>query len=174
MAETKWSRLILIISSFADASIFPLPVTTFFLIIVLINPKISWNYLLLVVIGTFAGSLFGYYLGHLVWMNSYGNNGIASFVNTYIHGFSLPVFDKLNAMYEKWNVWILFGATVTPVPYGIFSVSSGIFNVNFFIFSIATLLCQTIKYSFLAFFPGIIGSKINNQRKPALKPILPD
>jgi len=173
LAETKWSKSILVISAFADASILPLPITAYFLILLVLNPKLIWKYILLVVIGTMAGSLFGYYLGHFAWIKPNGDfTDLARFINNNVHGFSLAVYDKIRDLFAKWNFWILCGATATPLPYGIVSISSGIFNINVLVFTITTLISQTIKYSFLAVFTNIFGTKMRSLYKPRWQQIV--
>jgi membrane protein YqaA with SNARE-associated domain len=160
MAETKWSRLILFVCALADASFLPLPITAYFMILVIVDTRLIWKYILIVVSGTVVGSIFGYYLGHFLWIKPNGDfSSVAYFFNNHIHGFSLTIYDRIRDLFSKWNFWILCAATATPLPYGVFSVSSGIFNLNIVTFAITTLLSQTVKYSFLAVLISLFGSR---------------
>ena len=172
LANTKWGTFALYICAFADASFLPLPVTTFFLVLILLNRRKLYKYILFVVLGTVTGALAGYTIGHYAWVKPDGEfTGIVQFLFNNIPGFSLAVYEKVQTLYTKWDFWILSGATVTPLPYGMFSVTSGAFNINIFIFFVTTLISQVIKYVFLAFFTVIIGPKIRKLSELDWKPV---
>jgi membrane protein YqaA with SNARE-associated domain len=172
LANTKWGTFALYICAFADASFLPLPVTTFFLVLILLNRRKLYKYILFVVLGTITGALAGYTIGHYAWVKPDGEfTGVVQFLFNNIPGFSLAVYEKVQTLYTKWDFWILSGATVTPLPYGMFSVTSGAFNINIFIFFVTTLISQVIKYVFLAFFTVIIGPKIRKLSELDWKPV---
>jgi membrane protein YqaA with SNARE-associated domain len=172
LANTKWGTFALFICAFADASFLPLPVTTFFLVLILLNRRKLYKYILFVVLGTITGALAGYTIGHYAWVKPDGEfTGVVQFLFNNIPGFSLAVYEKVQTLYTKWDFWILSGATVTPLPYGMFSVTSGAFNINIFIFFVTTLISQVIKYVFLAFFTVIIGPKIRKLSELDWKPV---
>jgi membrane protein YqaA with SNARE-associated domain len=151
LANTKWGIWILLIFAFADASFFPLPVTTFFLVLLLLNTNKTYNYLFLVVFGTITGALTGYLIGHFAWLNTNGEHtGLVKFLFNNVPGFSEAAYNKIHLLYAKWDYWILCAAVTTPLPYGIFSISSGVFDINIFVFFSATLISQGIKFLFLA------------------------
>ena len=52
--------------------------------------------------------------------------------------------------YARWDFWILFVAAALPLPYKIFSITSGVFDVNLIIFGIATIISQSLKFYLLA------------------------
>ena len=172
LANTKWGTFALFIFAFADASFLPLPVTTFFLVLILLNRRKLYKYILFVVLGTVTGALAGYTIGHYAWVKPDGEfTGVVQFLFKNIPGFSLAVYEKVQTLYTKWDFWILSGATVTPLPYGMFSVTSGAFNINILIFFVTTLISQAIKYLFLAFFTVIIGPKIRKLSEIDWKPV---
>lgn len=162
----------LFICAFADASFLPLPVTTFFLILILLNTRMIYKYLFFVILGTLTGALVGYSAGHFVWIKPNGEfTGAVQFLFNNIPGFSAGVYEKVHAMYTKWGLWILCAATATPLPYGMFSVTSGVFDISVFIFLFTTLVCQTIKYSFLAFAASRLGPEVKRMMKLNWKPV---
>ena len=172
-AATKWGTLILFISAFADASILPLPVTTYFLILILLNARKIYKNILFVVVGTVAGAIAGYSIGHYAWVKPDGDfTDIVQFLFKNIPGFSVTAYENVHILYSKWNFWILGLATATPLPYGVFSVSAGVFNLNIFIFFLVTFICQSIKYFFLAIFATVLGPKIKLLMQSELKRII--
>jgi membrane protein YqaA with SNARE-associated domain len=171
LANEKWGTLTLLFFAFADASFFPLPVTTFFLILILMNPKKTLIYSFFVVSGTFAGALGGYFTGHFVWLDVNGEiTRFAHFLLTYIPGFSSDFYSKAGFLYEKWGFWILSFASITPIPYGVFSILSGVFEINIIVFSSATLICQGIKFSLLALLALKSGNWVKKLQWFKIKP----
>lgn len=150
----------LFICAFADASLIPCPVTTIFLILIVSNAPKAFKYTTFVILGTLAGSLSGYFLGHFGWLNFNGDySAFAQFIAGNIPGFSEDFYLKISSLFNKWDIWVLSISAATPIPYGFFSIASGIFNVNVFAFGIITLISQSIKFIFLA----LITSKFSSE-----------
>ncbi len=68
-ATTKWSGWAMFFCAFADASFLPLPTPLFFLTLALLNITRAYRYALLATIGTMAGAILGYSIGHFAWLN---------------------------------------------------------------------------------------------------------
>ena len=56
-----------------------------------------------------------------------------------------------------------------PVPYKLFSISSGVFDINIFAFSLATIAGQGLKYYTLALLTIKIGPKVKELFKLRIK-----
>ncbi len=150
-ANTKWGALALFLCAFADASIFGLPTPVLFLALVLLNISKAYWYVFIGTVGTLAGAIAGYSIGHFAWLNHEGQfTMVAQFLFNTIPGFSEAGYEKIQMLYEKWDYWILFVAAALPLPFKIFSVSSGVFDVNLLIFCIVTFLSQGLKFFLLA------------------------
>jgi membrane protein YqaA with SNARE-associated domain len=160
-ANTKWGALALFICAFADASFFGLPTPVLFLALVLIDVTKAYRYALIGTLGTLAGAIAGYFIGHFAWLNHEGQfTMFAQFLFSNIPGFSEAGYEKIQLLYESWNYWILFVAAALPLPYKIFSISSGVFDVNLVIFCVVTLLSQGIKFFLLAFLTIKLGPEV--------------
>jgi len=171
-ASSKWSLLILFLLAFSDASFLPLPVTTYFLVILLLNKEKSNKNILFVILGTVSGAVVGYSFGRYALITINGDfTEMGKFLFTNIPGFSESLYDKMQMLFSKWNVLILFGATVTPIPYGIFSVFSGAFKINFTVFLIASLLGQGLKFYLLAISTLKLDIYLHKLRRFGTKPV---
>lgn len=171
-AGTKWGTWSLFICAFADASFLPLPTPMFFLALALLNITKTYTYALFATLGTLSGAIAGYSIGHFAWINMQGEfTGLAQFLFNNIPGFSEEIYDKIHILYSKWDFWILFIASSLPLPYKIFSISSGVFDINIFIFCIATLISQGIKFFLLALLIIKLGPEVKKLLEFNLKPI---
>ena len=172
LANTRWGIWVLFLFAFADASIAPLPVTTFFLVLIVLNTKKIFKYLLFVIFGTLAGAVAGYATGHFAWLNPKGEyTALVQFLFNNVPGFSESTYNKIHFLFTKWDFWILCGAATTPIPYGFFSISSGVFNLNIFIFLIATLISQGIKFFILALVAMKLGPDAKRLMEFNWKPV---
>jgi membrane protein YqaA with SNARE-associated domain len=171
-ANTKWGAWALFICAFADASFLPLPTPMFFMALTLLNITKAYKYALYGTLGTLFGAIAGYSIGHFAWLNSNGEfTGLAQFLINHIPGFSEIVYSKIQIQFAKWDFWILFIASLIPVPYKIFSISSGVFDINIIMFCIATLISQGIKFYLLALLIIKIGPEVKKLLEFKLKPI---
>lgn len=174
-SNIKLSAWILFILAFIDASFFPLPVSTTFLLLVLIDSKRSFRYIIFTTLGTFTGAIAGYMVGYLVLVNANsGSSVFLQFLFNHIPGFTEGSYHRMQLLYSGWGFWILFGASFTPIPYGLFSLAAGAFEINVFVFSIATIVSQFLKFFLLAYLAIKVGPEVKMifKLKFNLKPII--
>jgi membrane protein YqaA with SNARE-associated domain len=171
-ANTKWGAWALFLCAFADSSIFGLPTPVLFLALALLDIKKIYKYELFGVLGTLSGSIAGYSIGHFAWLDINGEfTGFAQFLFNNIPGFSEAGYNKIHILYAKWDFWILFIAAALPLPYKIFSISSGVFDINIFIFCIATFISQGIKFFLLGLMTIKFGPEVKKLLEFNWKPI---
>ena len=60
-------------------------------------------------------------------------------------------------------------AAATPLPFGVFSITSGIFSINVFLFIIAILVSQGIKFTLISYVAVKVGP--NFRRMPDFRRI---
>lgn len=120
----------LFLLSFAESSFFPVPPDILLIALALITPKASFYLALITTIGSVLGALFGYFIGLLG-----GRPLLERFVSK--EKISL-VHDYFNR-YEAWAIGI---AGFTPIPYKIFTISAGVFYINFTRFVLASIISR--------------------------------
>jgi len=169
---TRYGPWALFTCAFLDACCLPLPTPAFFVALMLLNTSRAYKYALYGTLGTLFGSFLGYAIGHFAWLNASGNfTVVAQFMFNNVPGFSVEFYDKIKLLYDQWDFWILFVAALIPVPYKIFSISSGVFDINIIVFSIATLLSQGIKFFLMALLITKIGERAKKILEYNFKPI---
>lgn len=169
--NTKWSAWALFSCAFADASFLPLPTPMFFVALSLLSIAKAYKYALYGTLGTLFGAILGYTIGHFAWLNSSGEfTGFAQFLFNNIPGFSEAVYYKIHAEFVKWDFWILLMASLLPLPYKIFSISSGVFDMNVIMFCIVTLIGQGAKFFLLAYLTVKLGPSVKSFIEYKLKP----
>lgn len=170
-ANTKWGAWALFFVAYTDACCLPMPTPMFFLVLGLLNIKKVYMNALYGTIATLLGALTGYCIGYFAWLDSSGGfTPLAQFITDHIPGFSAAVYDTMQVQFDKWGFGILFVASFIPVPYKLFSISSGIFDINVMVFAITTLVSQGIKFYLLALLIVKIGPRVNKIINYKVKP----
>ena len=156
-----WIYWILFTGAFADASVWPFPVATLFVTVVLLFPEKPVKIILLSTLGTLLGALAGYFTGRFAWIGPEGDfTRLAQFTFEHVPGFSENAYEKAGDLYSKWHIWILFLGSFTPIPFGIFAVTSGVFERPFLLLVTITLVSHIVKYSLLSFLAINSGQQV--------------
>jgi membrane protein YqaA with SNARE-associated domain len=158
--NSKWGPWVFFLCAFADASFLPLPTSTFFILLIILYSEKASEYIISGTLGISSGALLTYFVGYFVWFGPNGEfTGLSQFLFNHVPGFSEDAYNKINILYTQWGYWLLGAAALTPVPYGIFAIFSGVFEINVFVFLFTTIISHAIKFSFLA----LATIKINEQ-----------
>ena len=146
-SESKYGPIALGVMAFAEASFFPIPPDVLLIALALGMRSKSIQYGLICSIGSVLGAVCGYAIGSFLWWNGVEQfSQLAQFFFNSIPGFSPDLFYLIKAKYEVWNFWIIFTAGFTPIPFKVFTVSAGAFDVNFIMFIIASTLSRSARF----------------------------
>lgn len=160
-AETPYGPLALFILAFIESIFFPIPPDILLIALALGSIKKSFRFALNCTIGSVAGAFAGYAVGHFAWISPSGEfTGFANFFFNNIPGFSITLFNSIKAMFNQWDFWVIFTAGFTPIPYKVFTVTAGVFDINLMMFFIASIVSRGARFFLVAwliwkFGPGI-------------------
>ena len=153
LAAHKSSKFFLALISFAESSFFPIPPDI--LIVPMVIAKKN-DYIKIFIIATLfsaLGGLFGYFIGS-VFLE------LALKVIEF-YGYEENVFNLQLKLSEKGGLFlwlgILFIAGFTPVPFKVFTITSGIINFNIFIFFFICLISRGLRFFIVAFLSAKFG-----------------
>ena len=123
----------------------------------------SFKFGLICSIGSIIGAIIGYGIGYFLWWSSPGSfTSLANLFFDIIPGFSTDVFYSIKDQYEEWNFWIVFTAGFTPIPFKIFTISAGAFDINFPLFVFASALSRSARFFLVAGLIWKFGQPISN------------
>ncbi len=144
----------LFVISFVESSFFPIPPDIMLIPMVLATPKKAWRIAgvctLASVIGAYLGYVIGFYFFELIaepLLNFYGY---------------LDKFNEFKHLYEAWGAWIVFGAGITPFPYKIITIASGVVHLNLVVFTIASIIARGIRFFLIAWLLKTYGEKMRH------------
>ena len=161
-ADTPYGPLALIILSFAEASFFPIPPDILLIALALGARKKALLFALYCSLASVVGAIFGYSLGHFVWWVEPAQfSNFANFFFDHIPGFTTDIFYRIQQMYDKWNFWIIFTAGFTPIPFKVFTISAGAFDINFLMFLFAGLVSRSARFFLVGWLIWKFGEPIH-------------
>ena len=153
LAAHKSSKFFLALISFAESSFFPIPPDI--LIVPMVIAKKN-DYIKIFIIATLfsaLGGLFGYFIGS-VFLE------LALKVVEF-YGYEENVFNLQTKLSEKGGLFlwlgILFIAGFTPLPFKVFTITSGIINFNIFIFFFICIISRGLRFFIIAFLSAKFG-----------------
>ena len=158
LAAHKSSKFFLALISFVESSFFPIPPDV--LIVPMVIAKKN-DYIKIFIIATLfsaLGGLFGYFIG------SFFLELAMEVVEFY--GYEENVFDLQLKLSEKGGLFlwlgILFIAGFTPVPFKVFTITSGIINFNIFLFFFICIISRGLRFFIIAFLSSKFGKVFVN------------
>lgn len=128
--------------AFIESSFFPIPPDVMLIPMILAAPKKAWS---IAGVAT-AGSVIGAYLGYAIGF--YFFQLIAEpLLNFYGY---LEKFNSFKDLYNQYGAWIVFGAGITPFPYKIITIASGVVHMNLIVFTIASIIARGMRFYLVA------------------------
>lgn len=120
--------------AFVESSFFPIPPDVVLIPLVLSNPELAMFYAALATVGSVLGAVFGYWLGY-----KGGRPVLERFVSD-------QNIQRVEDYYDKYGVYAVGIAGFTPVPYKVFTISSGTFQLRLIPFVIVSTLSRGARF----------------------------
>jgi membrane protein YqaA with SNARE-associated domain len=162
-AETPYGPAALFILAFAESVFFPIPPDVLLIALAMGNSAKAFRFALNCTIGSVSGAFVGYAIGHFAWITASGEfTGFANFFFNNIPGFSVSLFSSIKALFVEWDFWVIFTAGFTPIPYKVFTVTSGVFDINIIMFFVASIISRGARFFLVAFLIWKFGPTIKS------------
>jgi len=154
-ADKPFGGIALFFLSFIEACVFPIPPDPLLIALVLGHRKKFLKFGLLCTIGSVLGGLFGYFIGYQLW----------HLTSEFFFNYVLPnnaelLFKNLQTSYNKYSFGIVFVSGFTPIPYKLFTISSGIFKIPLSGFIIASTVGRGARFFLVSFLVFKYGNQI--------------
>ncbi|MFQ5822764.1 MAG: YqaA family protein [bacterium] len=155
-AETPYGSWALFILAFAESSFFPVPPDVLLIALAISVRDKAFKFALICSIASLLGGIIGYIIGFGFW------NIASNYFYTYVPGFSHEAFNAVKGLYQRWDFFIIFTAGFTFIPYKIFTISSGVFEINFLGFIIASAFGRSARFFLVGGLIWKFGAPIKN------------
>jgi membrane protein YqaA with SNARE-associated domain len=148
-AHSRYANWWLAFFSFADSSFSPLPPDPILAGLCYMRP-VSWRlFANIALAASVVGGVFGYALGF------FATDVVTSFFTN-----SLDLGPELQAVAVQFQanaVISLLVAALTPIPFKVFTVSAGLFNINFWLFLLVIIIGRGIRFYLVSWVTARFG-----------------
>lgn len=152
MSKRRSAIWILAIVSFVESSFFPIPPDVFLIPMVLAARQKAWLLAGICTIASVTGGWFGYAIGMFLY-------DLVAVPILQFYGY-MEQFKEFCDYYNHWGAWIVFGAGVTPFPYKVITIASGVTGLDIVTFSVASVLARGLRFFLVAGLLYFWGKKM--------------
>ena len=124
--------------SFVESSVFPIPPDIMLIPMVLAERARAWAIAAVCTGASVLGGLAGYLIGFALW-ETVGQPLVA------LYGYEAKMTD-FAGRYNEWGAWIVFIAGITPFPYKIITIASGVAALDPGVFIVASILSRGLRF----------------------------
>jgi membrane protein YqaA with SNARE-associated domain len=128
--------------SFAESSFFPVPPDVMLAPMVLARPDRGWHLAALTTVTSVLGGLFGYFIGAVLFAQ------IGQPLIEFYH--AGDEFRLVEQWFERFGVWVVFLAGFSPIPYKLFTITSGVLGMSLLPFVLASLIGRGARFFLVA------------------------
>lgn len=151
-AATPHALWFLAVISFVESSVFPIPPDVLLIPMVLARRDRAFRIALVCTLASVAGGLAGYAIGALLF-ETLGRPVIQ------FYGY-VEQFQSFQERYNAYGAWIVFGAGVTPFPYKVITIASGVTRLDLVTFTIASVLARGLRFYMVAGLLWYVGPPV--------------
>jgi membrane protein YqaA with SNARE-associated domain len=144
----------LFVVAFVESSFFPIPPDVLLIPMMLARPRAAWRLAAYCVLASVVGGMLGYAIGY--WGFDLIGRPILEFYA------AMPRYDALKDGFDKWGAWIIILKGMTPIPYKLVTITSGVVQFDFATFVGASIISRSIRFFLLALLLGYFGPAVRD------------
>lgn len=151
-AVTPHAMVTLALVAFIESSVFPIPPDVLIIPMVLAARHKAWRIATVCTVASVIGGFAGYGIGMFLY------DQVAEPILRF-YGY-MDKFSAFQELYNHWGAWIVFGAGVTPFPYKVITIASGMTGLDPLVFGLASVLARGLRFFFIAWLLWRFGAPI--------------
>ena len=152
LAGHRHALAALALVAFVESSVFPIPPDILIIPMVLAAREKAWRIALVCTVASVVGGLGGYGIGYFLYETV--GKPLLEF-----YGY-VDKFSQFQSYYHEWGAWIVGGAGLTPFPYKVITIASGVANLDIVVFTIASVLSRGLRFFLVAGLLWYFGEPI--------------
>lgn len=152
LAESPRAVWALAAVAFAESSFFPIPPDVVLVPMSLAQPRKAWFYAGVCTVASVLGGIVGYGIGYLLY-DTIGQWLIG------LYGYAEKM-DALRKFYAEWGWAFILIKGMTPIPYKLVTIVSGLLEYNFLLFVGLSIVTRGLRFFVLAAILNRFGAKI--------------
>jgi membrane protein YqaA with SNARE-associated domain len=154
LAQSRHALWALAIVAFIESSFFPIPPDVLMIPMIIARPSRAFLIAAIATIASVLGGLFGYYIGFAL-LESVGQ----PILDFYGKG---AAFEEFALRYNEWGAWAVLIAGVTPFPFKVITIASGVTHLSLPVFIVASILARALRFFIVAALLWKFGAPIRS------------
>lgn len=151
-AASPYALWILALIAFIESSIFPIPPDILLIPMILAMRQRAWLLAGICTVASVVGGTAGYGIGALLY-ESIGQSILAFYGKQ-------EAFDTFQGLYNEWGAWIVMMGGLTPFPYKVITIASGVTGLNLATFTLFSILARGMRFFLIAWLLWRYGAPI--------------
>jgi membrane protein YqaA with SNARE-associated domain len=142
LAARKDATWALAVVSFVESSFFPIPPDAMLIPMVLAQRRRAWLIAGVCTVASVLGGFLGYAIGYFLFET------VGRWV---IDAYGLQQqFERYVAMYNHYGLWIILIKGMTPIPYKLITIASGVARFDLAVFAAASIVTRAARFFMVA------------------------
>ena len=142
LASRKDAMFYLFAISFIESSFFPIPPDVMMIPMILATRTKAFKIAAVATTASVLGGYFGYFIG-------YGLFDLIAEPLLNFYGY-MSQFETFKNYYNEYGAWIVIIGGVTPFPYKVITITSGVGGTELIIFGLASVFARGVRFYFIA------------------------
>lgn len=154
------------IVAFVEASVFPIPPDVLMIAMIVATPTRAFRIAAVATLGSVLGGMLGYAIGWGLY-DSVGRPVLEFYGKT-------AYFEEFSQRYNEWGAWMVLIAGVTPFPYKVITILSGLTQLSLPVFIVSSIVARAGRFFLVAWLLHRYGATIREfiERRLGLMTIL--
>ena len=150
LADSDWAIGLLILISFSESVVFPIPPDPLLIAIGIASPESAIWVAAFVTLASVCGACVGHWLGRKV-----GRPLLRRLI-------SESKVERAETLFDRYGAWAIVVAAFTPIPYKVFTILAGILDLRIRNFLIASLIGRGARFMTIGVLIFIFGESIRD------------
>ena len=137
LARSRHATPALAVVSFAESSVFPIPPDVMLGPMILARPDRAYFYATVCTVASVLGGILGYAIGF--FLTDVGMTILAWLGKA-------DTFEASKAMFQEYGAWVILVKGLTPIPFKLITIASGVFQFNFLLFVVLCAITRGARF----------------------------
>jgi len=142
LAASRHAMWAMAAMSFAESSFFPIPPDILLIPMILAQPRRAWLIAAVCTVSSVLGGFIGYAIGYFLF------DAVGRPVLEFYH--AMDKYEALRAAFAHWGAWIIILKGLTPIPFKLVTIASGVAQFDLLVFAFASLVSRSLRFFLLA------------------------
>ncbi len=138
LAQHRHAAWAVAIVSFLDSSVLPVPPDVIMIPMMVADRARVWRIAFIATVASVLGAVLGYAIGYFLF-EALGRPIIE------FYGY-MDDYADFQAAYNEWGAWIVAGGGLTPIPFKIVTIASGVTRLDLTVFLVASVLSRGARF----------------------------